>query len=213
MAKMNLGRSRSYREAGRAGAGAEVPMADLVENAPACGGTQRRKKLDPLVRYMIFHWFLGMLGGALCVTLLLVFDPFGIWPLIHDSGLGVPAIFLLYIGFMTSFGGLRLRRGGDVSAGRQRRYPARRLAGQCDPRRLEAPARLRARPGRQVTRIGAAARRPISASERTPVSRPGCRAPKGRSSLDGLWGARDAHPPGAARSVIGDARPPRRRDR
>jgi hypothetical protein len=81
-------------------------MADLVENAPACGGTQRRKKLDPLVRYMIFHWFLGMLGGALCVTLLLVFDPFGIWPLIHDSGLGVPAIFLLYIGFMTSFGGL-----------------------------------------------------------------------------------------------------------
>ena len=35
---------------------------------------------------MIFHWILGMLGGALCATLLLVFDPFGIWPLIHDSG-------------------------------------------------------------------------------------------------------------------------------
>lgn len=66
----------------------------------------RRGKLDPLVRYMLFHWMLGMLGGALCATLLLVFDPFRMWPLIHDSGLGFEAIFLLYIGFMSSFGGL-----------------------------------------------------------------------------------------------------------
>ena len=66
----------------------------------------RAKGLDPLVRYMIFHWVLGALGGALCTTAFLVFDPCGIWPLIHDSGMGVPAIFLLYIGFMTSFGGL-----------------------------------------------------------------------------------------------------------
>ena len=35
-----------------------------------------------------------------------MFDPFGIWPLIHDSGVGLQAIFLLYIGFMSSFGGL-----------------------------------------------------------------------------------------------------------
>ncbi len=69
-------------------------------------GPRRAKKLDPLVRYMIFHWILGMLGGALGTTLLLVFDPFGLWHLINDSGLGVEAIFLLYIGFMTSFGGL-----------------------------------------------------------------------------------------------------------
>ena len=66
----------------------------------------RSKALDPLVRYIIFHWVLGMLGGALCTTALLVFDPFGIWPLIHDSGMGVEAIFLLYVGFMSSFGGL-----------------------------------------------------------------------------------------------------------
>ena len=79
---------------------------DMVKNASAFSAPARRKKLDPLVRYMLFHWMLGMLGGALCTTLLLVFDPFGIWPLIHDSGMGVPAIFLLYIGFMTSFGGL-----------------------------------------------------------------------------------------------------------
>ena len=44
---------------------------------------------------MMFHWILGMLGGALCATLLLVFDPFGIWPLIHDSGVGFEALFLL----------------------------------------------------------------------------------------------------------------------
>jgi hypothetical protein len=55
---------------------------------------------------MIFHWALGALGGALGATALLVFDPFGLWPLIHDSGLGVPAIFLLYVGFMTLLGGL-----------------------------------------------------------------------------------------------------------
>ena len=40
------------------------------------------------------------------MTALLIFDPFGIWPLIHDSGLGLQAIFLLYVGFMTTVGGL-----------------------------------------------------------------------------------------------------------
>ena len=84
-------------------------MADLetVDGGPSRAFAKAPAKgLDPLVRYMIFHWVLGALGGALCTTALLVFDPFGIWPLIHDSGLGVPAIFLLYVGFMTSFGGL-----------------------------------------------------------------------------------------------------------
>ena len=66
----------------------------------------RARGLDPLVKYMIFHWALGALAGSLSATALLVFDPFGLWPLIHDSGLGVPAIFLLYVGFMTLLGGL-----------------------------------------------------------------------------------------------------------
>jgi hypothetical protein len=66
----------------------------------------RVRGLDRLVRYMIFHWALGALGGALCVTALLIFDPFGLWPLMHDSGLGFPAIFLLYVGFMTLLGGV-----------------------------------------------------------------------------------------------------------
>lgn len=65
-----------------------------------------RKPMDRLVRYVVFHWALGLVGGALCATLLLLFDPFGIRPLIRDSGLGVPALFLLYVGFMTSFGSL-----------------------------------------------------------------------------------------------------------
>jgi hypothetical protein len=78
----------------------------MVDRAPAVRGKDRVRGLDPLVRYIIFHWALGGLGGALCVTALLIFDPFGLWPLIHDSGLGLPAIFLLYVGFMTSAGGL-----------------------------------------------------------------------------------------------------------
>ena len=78
---------------------------ETVDGAPS-HGKARARGADPLVEYMIFHWALGALGGALCVTALLVFDPFGLWPLIHDSGLGFPAIFLLYLGFMTSFGGL-----------------------------------------------------------------------------------------------------------
>src|SRR5271157_1892873 len=84
-------------------------MADLETlggTSPRVAAETRANGLDPLVRYMIFHWVLGALVGALCTTALLVFDPFGIWPLIHDSGTGIPAIFLLYVGFMTSFGGL-----------------------------------------------------------------------------------------------------------
>jgi hypothetical protein len=64
------------------------------------------KTLDPLVRYMILNWLIGALLGALLATALLVFDPFGLRPLMHDSGMGAAAAFLLYIGFMTSFGGL-----------------------------------------------------------------------------------------------------------
>jgi hypothetical protein len=64
------------------------------------------KRLDPLVRYIIFHWVLGALAGALFATALLVFDPFGLRSLMRDSGMGAEAAFLLYVGFMTTFGGL-----------------------------------------------------------------------------------------------------------
>ena len=66
----------------------------------------RPRRLDQLVRYMIFHWIFGAAGGALAATIFLIFDPFNMWRLIHDSGLGLPALFLLYVGFMTSAGGL-----------------------------------------------------------------------------------------------------------
>jgi hypothetical protein len=84
-------------------------MADLETvggTPPHAWGKARAKGLDPLVRYMIFNWILGALAGALLVTALLVFDPFGLWPLMNDSGMGAAALFLLYVGFMTSFGGL-----------------------------------------------------------------------------------------------------------
>ena len=87
--------------------GNSAPRSETADGrCPSAAGQVRSKRLDPLVRYMIFHWALGALGGALATTALLLFDPFGFWPLIHDSGLGLPAIFLLYVGFMTLLGGL-----------------------------------------------------------------------------------------------------------
>jgi hypothetical protein len=74
--------------------------------AAAGDGAPANKRLDPLVRYMIFHWVLGALVGALFATALLTFDPFGLRPLMNDSGMGAEAVFLLYVGFMTTFGGL-----------------------------------------------------------------------------------------------------------
>jgi hypothetical protein len=81
---------------------------DMMNQAPAAAGdaAPANKRLDRLVWYMIFHWVLGALAGALFATALLVFDPFGLRPLMHDSGLGAEAAFLLYVGFMTTFGGL-----------------------------------------------------------------------------------------------------------
>ncbi len=84
-------------------------MTDLdTSEAPALhrDAAPSAKGLDPLVRYMIFHWVLGALLGALFATALLIFDPFGLRPLMHDSGMGAVAAFMLYVGFMTSFGGL-----------------------------------------------------------------------------------------------------------
>jgi len=87
----------------------EVPMTDLdTSEAPALrrDAAPSAKGLDPLVLYMIFHWVLGALLGALFATALLIFDPFGLRPLMRDSGMGPVAAFMLYVGFMTSFGGL-----------------------------------------------------------------------------------------------------------
>jgi hypothetical protein len=84
-------------------------MTDLDTSEAAAlrrGGAPSAKGLDPLVVYMIFHWVLGALLGALFATAVLIFDPFGLRPLMHDSGMGVVAAFMLYVGFMTSFGGL-----------------------------------------------------------------------------------------------------------
>ena len=108
----------------------------------ALADRRRRKSCDPLVRYMIFHWVLGALGGALAATALLIFDPFGIWPLIHDSGLGLQAIFLLYVGFMTTVGGL-VCAAAVMYPPKDDDPPRGGLRGNGDAGRLEAEARLR----------------------------------------------------------------------
>jgi hypothetical protein len=81
---------------------------DMMSEPPLAVGevAPSKKRRDPLVRYMIFNWILGALFGALVTTALLVFDPFGLRPLMNDSGMGAEAVFLLYVGFMATFGGL-----------------------------------------------------------------------------------------------------------
>ncbi len=80
---------------------------DMMSEPLAAGeAAPSEKRSDKLVRYMIFNWVLGALLGALLATALLVFDPFGLRPLMNDSGMGAEAVFLLYVGFMATFGGL-----------------------------------------------------------------------------------------------------------
>jgi hypothetical protein len=64
------------------------------------------RRIDPLVRYMLINWALGAAAGVICATALLVADPFGLRPVLSHSDVAVAAIFLLYLGFMTTFGGL-----------------------------------------------------------------------------------------------------------
>ena len=64
------------------------------------------RRIDPLIRYMLVNWALGALAGVLCATALLVVDPFGMRPILSHSDVAAAAIFLLYAGFMTTFGGL-----------------------------------------------------------------------------------------------------------
>jgi len=64
------------------------------------------RRIDPLVRYILFNWILGAGAGIVCATALLAVDPFGLRPVLSHSEVAVAAIFLLYVGFMTTFGGL-----------------------------------------------------------------------------------------------------------
>jgi hypothetical protein len=117
---------------------------DMMNEALAAAGdaAPANKRLDPLVRYMIFHWALGTLAGTLFATALLAIDPFGLRLLMNDSGMGAEAAFLLYVGFMTTFGSLVCGRRGDVPAERRR---------SAAPR----PARQRRRTGGRGSRTPA----------------------------------------------------------
>ena len=63
-------------------------------------------RLDPLVRHLIVNWALGAMAGAISATVLLIVDPFGLRPLLEHSDMAAVALFMLYVGFMTTFGGL-----------------------------------------------------------------------------------------------------------
>ncbi len=63
-------------------------------------------RLDPLVRHLIVNWALGAAAGVISATALLAVDPFGLRPLLAHSDMAAVALFLLYVGFMTTFGGL-----------------------------------------------------------------------------------------------------------
>ena len=82
-------------------------MMDMRGRSQALALARRKfRRIDPLVRYMLVNWALGALAGVLCATALLVVDPFGMRPILSRSDVEAAAIFLLYAGFMTTFGGL-----------------------------------------------------------------------------------------------------------
>ena len=123
----------------------EVPIADLDTSealAMRRDAAPAAKGLDPLVRYMIFHWVLGALLGALFATALLIFDPFGLRPLMHDSGMGAVAAFMLYVGFMTSFGGLVCAAAVMFPPDDDEEPPRGGLRGGCHAGRVGAPVRV-----------------------------------------------------------------------
>ena len=63
-------------------------------------------RLDPLVRHLIVNWALGAAAGVISATALIIVDPFGLRPLLAHSDMAAVALFMLYVGFMTTFGGL-----------------------------------------------------------------------------------------------------------
>ena len=67
---------------------------------------RKSQRLDPLIRYVLVNWALGAVAGVICATVLLAADPFGLRPLLSHSDVEFAALFLLYGGFMTTFGGL-----------------------------------------------------------------------------------------------------------
>jgi hypothetical protein len=84
----------------------ELAMSDLDANTQEPPGERNTKRLDRLVLYVIVNWALGSAAGAICASALLLLDPFGLRPLLGHSDMAFVAIFLLYLGFMTTFGGL-----------------------------------------------------------------------------------------------------------
>ena len=63
-------------------------------------------KGNPIARMIVTHWILGNLLGVFCAGALLLFDPFGLRPLLVRADALVPGLFMLFVGFGTTFGGV-----------------------------------------------------------------------------------------------------------
>jgi hypothetical protein len=59
---------------------------------------------DRLVRFVLLNVALGMLVGAMFATMALYFDVARLWSLISRSSSPAPALALLYVSFMVTFG-------------------------------------------------------------------------------------------------------------
>ena len=55
---------------------------------------------------IILHWALGSLLGVAFAGALLLFDPLGLRALLMRSDALIPGLFMLFVGFGTTFGGV-----------------------------------------------------------------------------------------------------------
>lgn len=73
---------------------------------PPSGESPSEPKGNPVVRMIVTHWILGNLLGVAFAGALVLFDPIGLRDLLVRSDSLVPGLFMLFVGFGTTFGGV-----------------------------------------------------------------------------------------------------------
>ncbi|MFO1117425.1 MAG: hypothetical protein U1E28_17230 [Beijerinckiaceae bacterium] len=121
---------------------------------PPAGESPTEPKGNPAVRMIVMHWILGNLLGIAFAGALILFDPIGLRDLLIRSDALVPGIFMLVVGFGTTFGGvvaatavMLQKKDDDEDEGPPsggRREPVRRMAPALAPARISRAA-VRAR--------------------------------------------------------------------
>ena len=108
---------------------------------------------NPLVRMIVLHWALGGALGVLLAAALLIFDIFGLRTLLIRSDALVPGLFMLFVGFGPTFGGVvaatavMFQKGEDEDDDEEDGPPSGGLRGRI-PRMQPALAPVR------VSRVG-----------------------------------------------------------